>query len=264
MALKLASWNVNSIRSRIEHVLLFLNKEDPDILLLQETKCEDVGFPEESFLGHPYNISKFGQKSYNGVAVLSKMPVDEIKTNFPGNPCEDQARFIEITCQTSIGYTRIISVYVPNGGSIGSDKFAIKLQFYDALTNYLTSIKRSDEHLIIGGDFNVSPFDIDVYSPQDCANTLCFSGIEKNKFRSLLNSGFEDLYRLYAPHAQEFSWWDYRAGAFAKDLGLRIDMILASPHSADMLLNCYIAKYYRTLEKPSDHAPVVAVFGSTS
>lgn len=257
---KVVTWNINSIRSRLEHVLLFLQQEMPDILLLQETKCENEQFPDEAFAASPYNILKCGQKSYNGVAIFSKMPVDLVKTTFPNNPCEDQARFIEVTCKTSIGYSRIISVYVPNGSEIGSDKFATKLKFYDAITAYLASIKCHDEHLIIGGDFNVAPFDIDVHSHKDLENSLCFTEIEKSKFRSLLNQGFEDLYRLCKPRDQEYSWWDYRAGAFARNLGMRIDMILAVPRTADVLADCYVAKSYRELDKPSDHAPVVGVF----
>lgn len=262
MSLKVASWNVNSIRSRIDHVLEFLQDESPDFLLLQETKCEDAQFPDDAFASLPYNILKSGQKSYNGVAILSKIPVDEIKTDFPGNPCSDQARFIEIACTTSIGYSSIISVYVPNGSEIGSDKFAVKLEFYDALTSYLLSIKKHDEHIIIGGDFNVAPFDIDVYSVLDLQNALCFSAPEKNKFRGLLNQGFEDLYRLSHTNVQEFSWWDYRAGGFEKNLGLRIDMILGTISAANVLSDCFIATRYRGLDKPSDHAPVVAVFGN--
>jgi len=260
MILKLATWNINSIRSRLEHVLSFLDHEQPDILLLQETKCDDAQFPTDAFVTTPYNISKYGQKSYNGVAILSKVTVDEVKTNFPDNPCEDQARFLEIACMTSIGYSRIISVYVPNGGEVGSDKFIVKLKFYDALIAYFLSIKKHDEHLIIGGDFNVAPFDIDVYSPHDLKNSLCFTLEEKSKMRSLLNQGFEDLYRLCNPSGQEYSWWDYRAGAFEKNLGMRIDTILARPHSANILSNCYIAKSYRELDKPSDHVPVIAEF----
>jgi exodeoxyribonuclease-3 len=298
--LKIASWNVNSLRARIDHVMDFLETEDPDVLLLQETKCEDIQFPEETFAPLPYNIFKFGQKSYNGVAILSKLPADEIKTSFVGNPCSDQARFIEIACKTSIGYSRIISVYVPNGFEVGSDKFVTKLEFYDALTAYLLSIKRHDEHLIIGGDFNVAPFDIDVYSKEEMKDSLCFSALEKDKMRILLNQGFEDLYRLShmntvasvqeedlktnveqqsihehvssgnrtvfkdrilkSDECAEFSWWDYRAGGFEKNLGLRIDMILGTISAANMLTDCFIVKKYRGLDKPSDHAPVVSVF----
>ena len=260
MTLKVVSWNVNSIRSRLEHVLSFLVNEEPDILMLQETKCEDEQFPDEAFADLPYNISKSGQKSYNGVAILSKLLIDEVKVIFPKNPCEEQARFIEVACQTSIGYSRIISVYVPNGSEVGSEKFTTKLEFYDALTEYLVSIRSSDEHLIVGGDFNVAPFDIDVYSTEALENALCFTQMEKQKMRALLNQGFEDLYRLYAPSEHGFSWWDYRGGSLQRDLGIRIDMILAGAHTANLLSSCYVAKAYRELDKASDHAPVVAIF----
>lgn len=257
---KIATWNINSIRSRINAVQKFLEIEKPDILLLQETKCENHQFPESDFAHLPYNIKIHGQKSYNGVAIFSKLQIDEVKTDFPNNPCKDQARFIEITCDTNIGYARIISVYVPNGGEVNSDKFELKLQFFDELIKYLESLKNIDENIIIGGDFNVAPFDIDVYSTKDLENSTCFTLIEKQKMRMLLNSGYQDLYRLHYPIKQEFSWWDYRGGSLQKDHGLRIDMILANNKAISHLSDCYINKSVRLEEKASDHAPVIAIF----
>ncbi len=258
--LKVATWNVNSIRSRTEHLQFFLLDVAPDIMLLQETKCENYQFPYAAFTNFPYNIEIHGQKSYNGVAIFSKFPIDEVKTDFPGNPCSDEARFIEISCQTPVGYSRIICLYVPNGGEEASDKFIKKLHFYDAIIDYLEKLKSIDENLIIGGDFNVAPFDIDVYSPSDLQNSTCFTLDERKKMRALLNVGYEDLYRLKNHQIKEFSWWDYRAGAFQKNIGLRIDMILGNKNAAIKLSDCYIGKTFREREKPSDHAPVVAVF----
>ncbi len=259
--LKIATWNVNSIRSRLEHVSDFLSSQIPDILLLQETKCTDDQFPHDQFSSMPYNVSLHGQKSYNGVAIFSKYPIDEVKTNFDGNPIPDQARFLEITCNTPVGYSRIISVYVPNGGEVGSDKFAIKLDFLDGLKAYLDSIQSKDENLIIGGDFNVAPFDIDLYDPEVLKNTTCCTEVEKEKMLALLGDNFADLYRIANPDLQEFSWWDYRSAGFARNHGLRIDFLLANENAARKLKECYIDKSYRSLEKPSDHVPVVAVFG---
>lgn len=257
---KIASWNINSIRSKIGHVQEFLKEHDPDILLLQETKCENHQFPHDDFSTTPYNISIHGEKSYNGVTIFSKFIIDEVKTDFPNNPCSHQARFIEIACNTPIGYSKIICVYVPNGGEVGSDKFKLKLDFYDALTDYLEEIKSREENIIIGGDFNVAPFDIDVYDPAALEQTTCSTLIEKQKLRCLLNFGWHDLYRIQAPKTQEFSWWDYRAGAFPRNNGMRIDMILANSIATDKLSNFIMDKSYRAKDKPSDHIPIIAIF----
>lgn len=259
-SLKIISWNVNSIRSRVTHVSALLSSEQPDFLLLQETKCLNEQFPHNELPIEQYNIINHGQKSYNGVSILSKYVIDDVKTTFPNNPCEDQARFLEISCMTNIGYARVISVYVPNGGEIGSDKFALKLVFLEQLKCYLSSTNNSDEILIIGGDFNVAPFDIDTYSSQELEGSICCSIEEKTHMRSLLNIGLEDLYRLSNPNIQEFSWWDYRSGALERNLGLRIDMILSSSMIVDQLEICTIASQYRKMDKPSDHAPIIASF----
>lgn len=257
---KVATWNVNSIRSRLLHASEFMQQHNPDILLLQETKCTNELFPRGHFSTFPYNVSIHGQKSYNGVAIFSKYPLDEVKTDFADNPCPEQARFIEASCQTSIGYCRIISVYVPNGGEVGSEKFALKLEFLKALTDYLKKLNSFDENLIIGGDFNVAPFDIDVYDPAALVNTTCFTEIEKNKMRTLLNSGFEDLYRMKHQNKQEFSWWDYRGGSFMRNLGMRIDFLLVNNNALSKSHNCYMDISQRGKSQPSDHVPVIAEF----
>ncbi len=256
--MKIAAWNLNSIKSRLSHLRHFLQEVKPDILLLQELKCETEKFPFEELSDFAYNCYVHGQKSYNGVAILSKFRADEIINNFPGNPCPEQARFLEIRSHSPIGFCRFISVYVPNGGQVCSDKFALKLQFYDALSAYLAQHDSLDEKLIIGGDFNVAPFDKDVYSPKDLANSTCFTLSERQKLRTILNSGLEDLYRLTCPNKQEFSWWDYRAGAFEHNRGMRIDLLLASSKAACHLQRCYIDYQMRTLPSPSDHAPIIA------
>lgn len=255
--MKIATWNINSIRIRLESLREFLIEENPDILLLQELKCETEKFPLEELADLPYNCYVHGQKSYNGVAILSKFPADEFVTDFPKNPCQEQARFIEISLQTPIGYLQIVSLYAPNGSVVGSDKFEAKLQFYDQFIDYLTTKKSP---IIIGGDFNIAPFDIDVYSPTDLSDTTCFTYSEQQRFRTILNSGFEDLYRLFHPDKQEFSWWDYRGGAFEKNKGMRIDMLLGPAIIADKLQECYMVYNTRAKLKPSDHVPVVGVF----
>lgn len=256
---KIASWNINSVRLRIDHILDFLKYEDPDILLLQELKCEDTNFPYEA-LSDKYNIRIYGQKSYNGVAILSKFTIDDVKTTFANNPCKDQARFIEISCKMDIGYSRVVSIYCPNGAEIGSDKFASKMAFFDHFTKYLADIDNMDENIIVGGDFNIAPFDIDVYSPKDLENSVGYSLEERQKMRRILNVGYHDLYRIHNPKTQEYSWWDYRSQSFSKNLGMRIDAIIGNSIAADKLSNTYIAKSYREKDKPSDHAPVISEF----
>lgn len=258
--MKIATWNINSVKIRLNHLRNFIFAENPDILLLQEIKCETEKFPFEELSDLPYNIYVHGQKSYNGVAILSKFPADEIIKDFAYNSCSDQARFLEMQVLTPIGMCRVISLYAPNGSVIGSDKFVAKLQFYTNFINYLSSEKSIEEKIIIGGDFNIAPFNIDVYSPNAFKDSVGFTLEEKKHFRTILNLGFEDLYRLSYPQKQEFSWWDYRAGAFEQNKGMRIDMLLGSNNIVDYLENCYMDYNLRTKERPSDHIPVIATF----
>ncbi|WP_341757590.1 exodeoxyribonuclease III [Candidatus Tisiphia endosymbiont of Ditula angustiorana] len=257
--MKIATWNINSIRIRLQHLRDFLIEVDPDIVLLQEIKCETDKFPFDELSDLAYNFYVYGQKSYNGVAILSKFPADEVVKDFPGINCTNQARIIEISLQTPIGFCSITSLYAPNGSLVGSDKFKMKLEFYDNLINYFESKRSLDTKVIVGGDFNIAPFDIDVYSAKELQNTTCFTNEEKQRLRIILNSSFEDLYRLSNPTKQEFSWWDYRAGCFEQNKGMRIDMILASSNVADYLNDCYMHYNLRTKIKPSDHIPVVAI-----
>lgn len=260
MSLKIVTWNVNSVNSRMQHLIELIKDQDPDIICLQELKCLNEKFPRLELEHLPYNLYLHGQKSYNGVAILSKIPADEIKTDFPGNPIPEQARFIEAAFNTEIGYVRMISLYAPNGGEIGSDKFEIKLKFYDAFTNYLESIKSLEEKIFIGSDYNIAPFDIDLYSPEKLQNTTCCTYAEKEKLRTILNMGFVDNFRALHPNKQEFSWWDYRAGAFEQNKGMRIDSIFSTSNAVAHLTECSIDYKSRSKQKPSDHAPVIAVY----
>jgi len=257
--MKIATWNVNSIKVRLEHLRDFLGQENPDIVLLQEIKCETNKFPYDELSDFNYNLYVHGQKSGNGVAILSKFPADEITYDFLGNECPSESRFIEISVQTPLGFCRIISVYVPNGGEVNSDKFIKKLKFFNNLTEYLKSKKKLDEMLFIGGDFNVAPFDIDVYSPRALEGTTCFTIEERQKLRTIINCGFYDLYRLAHPTKQEFSWWDYRSGALQQNKGMRIDSILTTSNVVSHLKDCFMLYSMRTLTRPSDHIPVIAI-----
>ncbi len=255
--MKLVSWNVNSIRARINLLLNLLDTENPDIVLLQEIKCKKQDFPFSLIEDLNYNIAISGQSGYNGVAILSKFPIDEIKTDFIDNPCLDDARFIETTLNTNLGYIRLICVYVPNGGEINSEKFYIKLNFLQALNQYFLLNKSFDELMIIGGDFNVAPENIDVYNPVELSSSIGFSIQERQKMRALLNSGFFDLFRLCHSNIQEFSWWDYRNKNFYYNHGMRLDFILSTANVTKFVQDCYISTKIRAQDKTSDHAPVI-------
>lgn len=260
MSFKIVTWNVNSIKIRLGHLREFIVENDPDIICLQELKCETDKFPSEELSDLPYNLYIHGQKTYNGVAILSKIPADEVITEFLDNPVPEQARFIECSFDTQIGYIRVISLYAPNGGEVGSDKFAIKLKFYDAFTNYINSKKSFEEKLFIGSDYNIAPFDIDVHSPDKLRDSTCFTLVEQKKLRSILNNGFVDNFRVKYPVKKEFSWWDYRAGAFEQNKGMRIDTIISTSNALQNLEDCMIDYKTREKEKPSDHAPVIGIY----
>lgn len=260
MQFSIATWNVNSINVRIEQLLEFLDDEKPDILCLQELKCEDNKFPTELFATLPYNLYIHGQKTYNGVAILSKIPADSVSKQFTSNPLPDQSRFIEIELSSPIGYCKVISLYAPNGGEVGSGKFTAKMDFYDAFIQYLESIKDFSTPIFVAGDFNIAPFTIDVYDPEHLSNSTCFTLNEQKKLRTILNSGFIDSYRIFHPKTKEFSWWDYRAGAFEQNKGMRIDTILASANAIKFMKSSKICYNFREKNKPSDHAPVITSF----
>jgi exodeoxyribonuclease-3 len=256
--LKIATWNINSVRIRVQQLALWLQRNNIDIVLLQELKCQNEQFPFDDFETLGYNCYVSGQKSYNGVAILSKFPADEINISFDDNPCPDEARFIEIALKLPIGYSRIASVYVPNGGEVLSDKYEKKLLFLDALNKYLQKISY-DEHYIIGGDYNVAVDDIDVYSPEDMENSTCFTQIERQKIRKIKNSGLLDP-ADFIEQKNRFTWWDYRAGCFQNNKGLRIDYFLMGAKAIDLFKDLKVDIDARREEKSSDHAPVILAF----
>lgn len=257
---KIATWNVNSIRIRVKQLEEWLQLHDIDILLMQEIKCMEEQFPLNELEHLGYNIYIKGQKSYNGVAIMSKIAADEVKYDFPDNPCSDEARYIEVSLNLPIGYTRLASVYVPNGGEVNSDKFTKKLKFLEKFNIYLQETHSRDENIILGGDFNVAPDNIDVYNSKILADQTCFTNIERNLIRSITSSGYSDFYKIIYPNKQEFTWWDYRAGSFPADKGMRIDYFIGNAISTNFLKDVVIDKLERAKEKASDHAPVIAMF----
>lgn len=258
--MKLASWNVNSIKARLEHVVQFLNTEQVDVLLLQELKSQTASFPTSIIEDLGYNVAVHGQKTYNGVAIISKFPIEDISTSFMGDPDLDQFRYIEAVITATESVFRVASVYVPNGQDLTSPKFSYKLQFLDSLSLHVQTLLRHGEKLVLGGDYNVAPDEIDVHDPTKLEESLCFSRDERASYRKLINLGLVDAYRAMNKFKQEFSWWDYRAGAWQHNQGLRIDHLLLSSEASDILTACHIASQYRALARPSDHAPVIASF----
>ena len=256
--MKIATWNVNSIRTRLSQVLKWAAETHPDILLLQEIKCENHAFPGEVFEDLGYNIALAGQKTYNGVAILSKEPLEDILIGLPGNGEDSQARYIEAVS----GKFRVASVYVPNGMEVGSDKYAYKLAFLTHLQEHLKQRRTWEEPFIIGGDFNVAPYEKDGYNPTAFHHEriLC-SQKEREALRKILYKDYTDALRILHLHEENlFTWWDYRAGSWQSNQGLRIDHLLLTPQAADLLKECEVDTHPRAEEKASDHAPVWAIF----
>lgn len=255
-SISIATWNVNSIKARLPNVVEWLRSSKTDVVLLQELKCVDEAFPRMEIEDLGYNLAIHGQKTYNGVAILSKFPIEDVTKNIP-NFDDEPARYIEGLISVGSGVVRVASVYVPNGQSPDSEKFQYKMNFYDRLYEHLKNISHYDERIFIGGDYNCAPEDMDVYDPKSLRGTTCFHPDEQAKLRRILNCGYADIYRKLHPEKHEFSWWDYRAGAFNYNKGMRIDHILANPKGADCVVGCEIDAEPRGKEKASDHTPVV-------
>lgn len=253
--IKVVTWNVNSINSRLERLKAFLQREQPDFVCLQELKCSDDKYPLESLSNLGYRSSIFGQKAYNGVAVLSKKPVDILFKNFDGK--DEAAR--SITIRTSYGFD-IINMYVPNGQALGSDKYAYKLKWLKQAKHFIQSNWQPSDRLVIVGDFNIAPEDRDVYDPVAWKEHIHCSAAERAALQDLLSFGFIDTLRMHEQREGVFSWWDYRELSFPRNKGLRIDLIYATAPVAALCRSVRIDKDERQGEKPSDHAPVIAHF----
>lgn len=285
----IATWNVNSVRSRLSHLLQWLRDDAPDVVLLQELKCQNEQFPLMEIEELGYNVAIHGQKTYNGVAILSKFPMDDITRGLP-NYDDEAARYIEavITIRDEARgmrhegnlthppsptphakVIRVASVYIPNGSTPDDEKFQYKLRFLAAFHAHLHTLRSYDEMIAIGGDYNIAPTDEDVANPKAWAGTVLTHDEVRKRWRMICNAGWSDAHTLtdkvgVAAISQrtKFSWWDYRAGAFERNDGLRIDHFLLSPQAADALQSCDVITKLRTLEKPSDHAPVKIVLGT--
>ncbi len=258
--MKLATWNVNSLNVRLGHVIDWLQANPVDALCLQELKLPDDKFPHEALSAVGYHACWAGQKTYNGVAILSREPALDVQRNIPDHD-DPQQRVIAATLPGPDGQpVRVISAYCPNGQSLDSDKYAYKLDWFDRLRDWLQDEIRRHPHLAILGDYNVAPADEDVHDPEAWAGGILVSAPERQAFFALLELGLQDTFRLFDQAPRTFSWWDYRQMAFRRNAGLRIDHILATPALAALCVCCTVDKAPRGWEKPSDHAPVVAGF----
>ena len=257
--MKLATWNVNSLAVRLPQLLEWLNAHPVDAIVLQETKLTDDRFPHAELQAEGWQAQCFGQKTYNGVALLSREPATEVVHNIPGFD-DDQARVIAGTVTSAGGSTRIIGAYFPNGQAPDSDKFVYKMRWQDALHDWVRSELSQHPQLVLMGDFNVAPEDRDVYDPVAWAGQIHCTPEERAQFQRLLALGLVDAFRLFEQPPKSWSWWDYRNLAFRKNQGLRIDHILVSPALTSRVRACHIDKAPRKNERPSDHAPVVVEF----
>ncbi len=260
--MKIATWNVNSIKQRIDNVVAWLKEREPDIVCLQETKCVDEAFPREPFEALGYNIAVHGQKTFNGVAILSKLRFDEVTPRLPGDDGDDHARFIEAVVSTATGAMRVASIYLPNGNPPDTDKYAYKLRWMDRLFHYTDERLRLEEPLVLAGDYNVIPAAADVHNPAAWAGDALFLPQTRGRFDAVLNLGVTDAMRATTDAAGVYTFWDYQAGAWQKNWGIRIDHLLLSPQAADRLAACGIDKHVRGWEKPSDHVPVWIEIGT--
>ena len=254
--MKIASWNVNSLRVRLPHVLDWLDTQAPDVLGLQELKMTTDKVPVDEILQHGYYCEALGQKTYNGVAILSRKPAEQVTRGIPGL-ADEQARAIAAT----VDDVRIVNLYVPNGQSVGSEKYAYKLSWLDALTGWLEAELKEYPDMVVMGDFNIAPDDRDVHDPESWHEKILCSSPERERLKALLKLGLQDSFRLFDQDEGIFSWWDYRAAGFRRNLGLRIDLLLVSAGLAERCSASEVDKAPRKLERPSDHAPVWLALG---
>lgn len=256
--MKIATWNVNSLKVRLAHVLEWLATHEPDILVLQEIKQITEVFPVDQLAEAGYKSLASGQKTYNGVAVIARQQPLQALTDFPGFD-DPQRRILACTIDT----VRVVNLYVPNGSAVGSEKYTYKLSWLAALAGFLAEELSRHDKLVVLGDFNIAPADEDVYDPEKWGDAILCSPDERTALRRLLDLGLSDVFRRFEQPAKTYSWWDYRAAGFRRNAGLRIDLILTSAALTETCSASYVDKEPRSWERPSDHAPVVAEFRLT-
>ncbi len=250
--MKIASWNVNSIKARLDHVKTWLEKNRPDVLMIQELKGE--AFPIADFESIGYHVAFRGQKAYNGVATLSLHPIEMVSDRLLGDDADEQARYLE----TRINNIRLMNIYLPNGNPVDSEKYPYKLAWMNRLQNRITGLRNQRDPFLVAGDFNVIPRDDDCYDPKAWADDALFRPQTRHAFRSIINLGMLDAHQALHPGAGHYTFWDYQAGAWPGNKGIRIDHILLSPILADRLESCWIDRDPRGWDKASDHTPILA------
>jgi exodeoxyribonuclease-3 len=255
--MRITTWNVNSVRQRLEHLLAVLREEAPDVLCLQELKCQDDAFPRAEVEAAGYRVETHGQKGFNGVAILSREPLDDVRRGLPGDPADEQARYIE---GVAAG-VRVASIYLPNGNPAPGPKYEYKLAWFDRLIAHAGTLLDREEPLVLAGDYNVIPEERDVANPDAWRGDALFLPDSRAKLRELEFLGLTDAVRACDDSGALYTFWDYQAGAFQRNLGIRIDHLLLSPQAADRLQGVAIHRHTRGWEKPSDHVPVSVVLG---
>ncbi|MEO1693181.1 MAG: exodeoxyribonuclease III [Cyanobacteria bacterium J06631_6] len=259
--MKVATWNVNSIRSRLQIVTDWLQQHRVDVLCLQETKVQDQDFPRSHFEELGYNIYISGQKSYNGVALFSSKPLEDVSCGF--SPIVGEVGELDVQKRVISGIAdgvRIVNLYVPNGSALGSDKYAYKLEWLGLLRQYLQTLQTRGQEICVCGDFNIAPEDKDIYTNKARDKHIMSSPVEREALSQILQLGFQDAFRKFTDEPGQFSWWDYRSGGFSRNRGWRIDHHYLTEQLYQQASNCWIDVEPRKLEKPSDHAPVIVEF----
>ena len=254
--MKIATWNVNSINAHLEAALTFVKEAEPDVLALQELKCLDEKFPREAFESLGFNVETHGQKTYNGVALLSKFPLEDVRRGLPGDDEDVQARYIEAMV-SSPRPVRVCGLYLPNGNPVGTEKFTYKLGWMDRLKAHVKTLLPLEESLVVTGDFNVIPEAIDCYDPAAWAGDALFQPESRARLRALKWLGLTDALEAVGAEPHAYTFWDYQAGAWPKDHGIRIDHALLSSQAADRLVGAEVHRRVRGREKPSDHVPLM-------
>jgi exodeoxyribonuclease-3 len=256
MPVRVATWNVNSIRQRLPHLTDWLRNAAPDVVCLQEIKCVDDAFPTADIEALGYNVAVHGQKTFNGVAILSKHPFDEVRARLPGDEADEQARYLEAVISTSSGALRIASIYLPNGNPVGSEKYPYKLKWMDRLKAHAAALLAHEEPFVLAGDYNIIPQPEDAKNPAEWVSDALFLLQSRAKFRELVALGLTEAFRACDAAPGHYTFWDYQGGGWQRDNGIRIDHLLLSPQAASRLKGCVIDKAMRGREKASDHVPI--------
>ena len=254
--MRIATWNINGVKARIAQLEGWLAAARPDVVCLQEIKSVDEGFPAAPLEALGYNVATHGQKGFNGVAILSRMPIEDIRRGLPGDPEDVQSRYIEAVVSTPRGAVRVASIYLPNGNPLGTDKFAYKCRWMERLEAHMRDLLALEELLVLAGDYNIIPEPIDAKEPAAWTGDALFQPESRAAYRRFLALGLTDAIRACHPGPGVYSFWDYQAGAWQKDHGIRIDHLMLSPEAADRLRTAGIDRQVRGRDKPSDHVPV--------